>query len=292
MSSSIKPTRWLLVIAVPLGLAVTAIAWTAGTVNSCTSHFTQDTIPASRHKITRDTDKKEPREKDMEKELQQLDNAMEQLDGKFETIDWGKMQREIEMAMKNVQNEINHHQLDIEKIQRQVQESMKNIDFAKIEKEAQESMESVRDNVDLSRIQEDVQESLKNVKEELNSEAFRKSIEAASKIDMSKITHEIENARKEVEENKVNVQHEMENARKEIGKAKDELKSYREMLDAMEKDGLINTKEDYRVEFDEGQLYINHQKQPQDVLNKYRKYFKEDGIKIYKKNGRFNISID
>jgi len=64
------------------------------------------------------------------------------------------------------------------------------------------------------------------------------------------------------------------------------------MLDEMEKDGLINSKEDYDIEYKEGNLYINDQKQPQEVLNKYKEYFKKDNTRIYKKNGGFNISID
>jgi hypothetical protein len=64
------------------------------------------------------------------------------------------------------------------------------------------------------------------------------------------------------------------------------------MLDEMEKEELINRKADYDVDYRDGDLFINGQKQPNDILNRYKGYFKKDNTRIYKKDGRFNIDIN
>jgi len=180
----------------------------------------------------------------------------------------------------------------MEKIKREVAESLKEIDFDKIKEETKLAMQQAEKNIDFKKMQEDIERSVAEAKENLNSEEFKRSIEEASKIDMSQIRRELENAKLEIEKNKVNIKDEMNKAKEEIKNAKEELKAWQQMLDEMEKDGLINTKEDYEIEYKEGNLYINNQKQPQEVQNKYKAYFKKDNTHIYKKNGGFNISID
>ena len=109
---------------------------------------------------------------------------------------------------------------------------------------------------------------------------------------MEEVRKELENVKIEMEKNKVNVKEEMDKAKINIEEAKQELKAYKQLLDGLEKDGLIDTKKDYSIEYKNGELFINGQKQPQEVLNKYKGYFKHDNTKIYKENGRFNIDID
>ena len=72
----------------------------------------------------------------------------------------------------------------------------------------------------------------------------------------------------------------MENAKESIDNAKKELKETKAMFNEMEKDGLIDPKQGFSVEFKEKELYINGTKQPEKVTDKYRKYFKRDHFKI------------
>lgn len=109
---------------------------------------------------------------------------------------------------------------------------------------------------------------------------------------MSQVREELENAKLEIEKNKANMKEEMDKAKEDIKKTKEELKAWQQMLDEMQKDGLINTNADYDIEYKDSGLFINHQKQTKEVLNKYQGYFKKGNTRIYKKNGRFNISID
>jgi phenylalanyl-tRNA synthetase alpha subunit len=153
-------------------------------------------------------------------------------------------------------------------------------------------MQQAEKNIDFKKMQQDIERSILEAKDHLNSDEFKRAIEEASKVDMSQIRKELENAKLEIEKNKVNMKEEMSKAKEDIKKAKEELKAWQQMLDEMEKDGLINTKEDYDIEYKDNELYINHQKQAQEVLNKYKDYFKKDNTRIYKKNGGFNISID
>ena len=84
----------------------------------------------------------------------------------------------------------------------------------------------------------------------------------------------------------------MDKAREHLEKAKEELEGYQEMLEQMESAGLIDKHSDYTIEYDEGELYINHKKQADEVRDRFKKYFSKDGIEIRKKNGRFDINID
>jgi hypothetical protein len=58
----------------------------------------------------------------------------------------------------------------------------------------------------------------------------------------------------------------------------------------MEKDGLLNTKEDYSIRYNDGELFINDKKQPQDVTDKYKKYLPKKNIAIKKEDGKMNIN--
>jgi len=52
------------------------------------------------------------------------------------------------------------------------------------------------------------------------------------------------------------------------------------MFNEMEKDGLINSKEGFTIEYKNKDLYIDGKKQSEKTTGKYRKYFKQDHFKI------------
>lgn len=49
---------------------------------------------------------------------------------------------------------------------------------------------------------------------------------------------------------------------------------------ALEKDGLVNNKKPYKLEIKDGEFYINDKKQPKEVTEKFRKYFRNDNYTI------------
>jgi hypothetical protein len=86
---------------------------------------------------------------------------------------------------------------------------------------------------------------------------------------------------------------EMENAKASIEKAKAEMKEYKSFVDGLEKDGLINKKENYTIQHKNGELIINGKKQPTDVYNKYGTFLKKhDKFTIKKSDDNFNIDND
>lgn len=53
-----------------------------------------------------------------------------------------------------------------------------------------------------------------------------------------------------------------------------------ELTTALGKDGLIDNRKLYNLEIKDGELYINGKKQPKEVSDKYRKYFRNDNYTI------------
>ena len=147
------------------------------------------------------------------------------------------------------------------------------------------------------------------VVEELNNKDWKRELEEAKKFnakefekEMEKVKKELEKTKEEWKNKKIDFREEMENAGKDIEKAKEELKGYQEMIYAMEADGLLNTKEDYRIEYKEGGLTVNGKKLSPEAAEKYKKYFKEtnkskitikkvDG-EMHINNGNSNVHID
>jgi hypothetical protein len=95
--------------------------------------------------------------------------------------------------------------------------------------------------------------------------------------------------KEDLKKQKFDFRKEMDNAKVDIDKAKTEMKGYQEMIYDMEAAGLLNTKEDYTIEYKDGDLFINNKKQPQNVTDKYKKYFKHKTIAIKKQDGQMKI---
>ncbi|NII23456.1 hypothetical protein HB364_00085 [Pseudoflavitalea sp. X16] len=258
---------------------------------------TQDTVPAKRNKVTR-----EAGERDLDKEIRQMDEAKERL----KEVDWDRVKKSIEEAQKNIdfekirlQTELAAKQIDMEKISREVQESLKKIDFEKIQKEVNESLKNAHTYVDAEKIKKELAQARLEVERELKNKDWEKELEAVKKLNseefrkqMDQAKEEMEKARKELDMEKLGLKEKMEDAWVEIGKAKEEFKGYQEMIYSMEKDGLLSTKSDYTIKYKEGDLLINGKKQSQPVLDKYKKYFKKDNVTIRKEDGDMDIDFD
>ena len=82
-------------------------------------------------------------------------------------------------------------------------------------------------------------------------------------------------------------------ARVSIEKAKEELVAYKGFIDGLEKDGLINKKENYTIEFKSGVLTVNGKKQPDSVVKKYQSFLKDrKDFTIKKDADDFDIDND
>lgn len=281
MSKHPRFKYWLMLF-VPLAIAVVAVAW-SGSRNHYQQVYAgqEDTTPVRKNARAyrdRDLEKRGP-----DKELDDLDRRME--------FDFDRMGMEIEKSMKKWEEEMDRHQPDMEKIQDHIRDALKNIDLEQIEKETQRSVQQAMKNIDFTKMNADIEKSMSEVREKINSEDFRKELDAASKLDMDDLRRELDHVRVEVEKNRPLIREQLKRAQEDFRKAKGTLLAYQEMLDDMEADGLINQDGDYSIAYKNGELFVNEQKQPAQTRDKYKEYFKGD-MKIYRKNGRFNINID
>jgi len=149
--------------------------------------------------------------------------------------------------------------------------ALSNINFEEIGKTTRDAV----NNIDWKSIQTDIDKAMRDVHVELKN------------IDMDKIKTEINLAADEVKKAHIDVSiseivnNAMEKAAEGIENAKVEIKRWKDFVNDLDKDGLINKKDGYKLEWkDDGSLYINGKKQPKDVSDKYHKYYKEGGYTI------------
>lgn len=215
-----------------------------------------------------------------------IDKAMKEVAEAMKNFDGEKIRLEIEKAMKEV---------DMAKIQKEVQESMAKVDWGKMQKEVRESMkefdaekvklevERAMKEVDMAKIQKEVQESIAKV----DWEKMKKE------INMEKLNAEMEKVKEEMKDLGPRIEKEMQKARVEIEKAKTELKEYKEFVDGLDKDGLINKKGEYSIKHKDGELTVNGKKVSEQTYTKYRSFLeKHKTFTIKKSNDDFNIDLD
>lgn len=184
---------------------------------------------------------------------------------------------------------------ELENAHLEVEKSVKNVDWKKMETEIQESMKKLE--IDLAKMKVDLEKSLK----EMDAVKIRADIDASlAKIDWNKIEKEMGKV-KEIDFEKIKtdlariqpeIEKSMKQAHESIEKARAELKEYKSFVDNLEKDGLID-KNNYTIQHKNNQLIINGKVQPADVYNKYRTFLEKHGnITIEKSKDNFNIDKD
>lgn len=197
---------------------------------------------------------------------------------------------EINRAMINANHEM--MKLDMNKIQSQLDQSLNRVDMEKIMKDVKSSLKQL----DIEKIMANVRSSLKDMdKDYVNADIEKALVEAhkgiekanseLSNINSEEWQKEMVNVKKELERSKqeirkIDVEKIMQEAKQGVEKAKIEMKLTKEMFNQMEKDGLINTKEGFSIQYQNKELIINGKKQPAEVRDRYLKYLKEDHFKI------------
>lgn len=204
--------------------------------------------------------------------------------------DFDKLTQDLDKTLMEVGVEMK--KIDFDQIQQDVEKALKDVDMNKIMKD----VESAVKNIDLDKIIDDIKSSVKDINwDEKNgeismamSEARKEIVKASAgihNIDRAEIEKAMEQTKKELEKTKlefkkVDMDKIMEEAKKGINKAKEELKLPKAMFNEMEKDGLVDPKQGFSIEYKEKEFYINGTKQSERVTDKYRKYFTEDHFKI------------
>lgn len=187
----------------------------------------------------------------LDEQMRRLDVQMKNLDNQMKNFDLEKYQNKIDEAIKKV---------DVEKITSEINESLQNIDWENINKEIAQTR------ADISKIKmTNVKKQMEQVKVNLQKQ------KAEIKLNTAKINADIEIA--------------MKNARKSIEGVKEELRNMKEFTNALEKDGLIDKSEAFRIEVKNVELYINDKKQSKEVSDKYRQYYKKSDFTIDTNDG-------
>ena len=255
------------------------------------SRFNLDTIPS---KST---------EKDLDKELRQLDQAKKNLE-ELKNKDWEKIHREVEDAIKKLDLEKIHlkieplEKIDIEELRKMIAESLSKIDFDQIEQEMEEAKDDIPE-IDMENIKQELQKARLEVIEQLQKKEWKEEMDEAREInlkelgkEMEKVKVEMTRVKEELKLEKLDMKEVLTKANVEIEQARKELESYQEMIYAMEKDGLLSTHEDYTIKHADGELFINGKKQSEQIANKYKKYFSKDRVVITKQAGDLKIDND
>jgi hypothetical protein len=234
----------------------------------------QDAYTQQEEAVTCDKKDTLPPEKKMTmKQLDELtanlDIEMKNVAEELKKIDLGDIMRQVEKALKEA---------NLDKINIEVEKALKSVDLDAIEKEVKAALKDVQ----WDKMKLEMQQALKDAKTEMSkidTETIKKAMEEASKaLDKAKLEL------KQIDFGKI-----MDNAKEGIDKAKAKLRSIKTMFTEMEKDGLIDTRAGFTVNFKDGDLFINGKKQPQEVTDKYRKYITD--IKDFDDND-FSITID
>jgi len=282
MNSRPFAVKYFLPITMVAFFSIALIAWgdQKQTYQQEAGKAVSDTIPKNKvDKKIRDLDdvidelNKAELKLNMEKVKTELEEAMKK-------IDVQKMKMDMDKAMKEI---------DMDKIKMEMDKAMKDIDMEKIKAE----IEKATKEIDAAKIERDVKESLAKVdweKMKKQMEEAKEQMEEVKKIDMSKVEEDMKKVEKEMKELGPKIEKEMAKAKVEIEKAKEEMKEYKSFVEGLDKDGLINKKENYSIQHKNGELIINGKKQPADVYNKYRSFLeKHKKLNIKKSDEDFNI---
>jgi esterase/lipase len=266
--------RKLPIAALALGVVLATAAFQSKPVK--TKQPTTDTVPERNKKV-----------KDIDDALEELEKSKLEVDRSLKDIDFEKIESEVREATKNlhidaekmkVQIDRAMKEVDAAKIQAHVQQSLKEVDAAKIKVELDKAMKEV----DLEKIKTEIEASVAKV----DWDKINKEMEKVKEIDFQKIETDLKKMRPELEKS-------MKGAQESIEKARKELTGYKSLIDGLDKDGLINKKEAYTIEYKDGQLTINGKKQTAEVVDKYNSFLKgHENFTIKKEENAFNIKND
>jgi hypothetical protein len=311
MNISFRKRHRIIALAI-VGLAsVGLVAWNhEPTYRDADSVYYRDTVPdkiGNREPI-KDYEKSQDRNgggtRDLDRELQKLDDAERTID-KLSQKNWKELSDNIEkeigkIDLEKIGAEVDAAlaKVDMKKINDDVMAALKEVDFDKISQSVSESLAEAKDKIDSEEVRravaeakEEIRKAKLEIKKELNAE-----MEEVKKINKEEIRKAIGDAKAELKKVKEDLKNgkmefktELEDAKLDIRKAREEIKGYQKMIYDMEEDKLLNTTEDYSIEYKDGTLLINGKTQPDAVTSKYKKHFNKNHITIRKHKGEMDI---
>ena len=223
-----------------------------------------DTVPKTQKQV-----------RDLDEALLELDKGEMELSKALREIDSDKIEKEIRQAMKAMD-------VDMAKMKEDIAKAMKEVDAVKINSEMQKALAEVQKElkgIDGEKIKQEIETSLAKV----DMEKIKAELEEVKKIDLTEMKKELENIRPEIEKS-------LTEAKKDIEKARKEITSYKNLVDALDRDGLLKKGENYKIEFSNDELTVNGKKLSVAETKKYSEYLSgKDNFTIQKDKDDLNI---
>ncbi len=252
-------------LALACGIVVTATVAQSNSGNQ--KQAATDTVPAKQKKI-----------KDLDEALAEIDRGEIELQRAMREIDREKIEADVRKAMKNAE-------IDMTKAKAEMEKALKEIDLQKIELDVQKALKEV----DWEKVKKEVNESLSKV----DMEQIKAELQAA-KMEMEKVkTTDFKKMQKELAAIGPEVEKAMKEAKADIEKARKEMTSYRNLVNALDADGHLKKNESYTVAYKKGQLTINGKTLPADKAAKYDEYLAgKKNFTLKKDDNGINIDHD
>lgn len=246
------------------------------------------------------------------------DDINKEVENAMKNVDWTQINKDVDNAMKNI---------DWKQINQDVKESMKNVNVnahanVNINIDTNVIQESVRMGLDAARAaMKDVaipaaQMGIESAKAAMNSQEFKDAMEKGRQ----EAAKAMKESRKQMEFAMATAKAEMKRqrdanfkAREDMSQAREEMRKqreadtkmredmvhakadgqYRELIDKMAADKLIDADKGYKIEKKDGNLYINDVKQSAEVADKYKVYLKNaKKLSILGKEDNLSISVE
>lgn len=221
----------------PLLLVISGLVVTAALAQTSAGKSDKkatDTLPAGHKKI-----------RDLDEALAELDKGEAEMAKALKEVDFQKMEQEIRASLKEI---------DIERIKADVDKSLAGLDVEKMRADLDKALKGL----DIEKMRADVRQSLKDV----DVQKIKTEMRGLKEVDVSGLKEELEKIRPRVEQS-------MKEAKKDIEKVRTEMTSYKNLVNALDKDGLLNKNDDYKVEYKSGELTVNGKKLSAGAVKKY-----------------------
>ncbi len=254
-------------------------------------------------------------------EAQDWDKMSKDIKASFDKIDWKKIENDMRKAMKDVKFDSsfqfnynnNFDKFRDTSIRRQMEElrarasemHARNLDRSRVAHEKNLARTRALQEENVARARRMQEENIARIKElQARNMALASARQQRNAERMKRMQEEHAARARALQVNEERVQQlreehmakaaalrekAMKQAEEHRAKAEADQKKYRRLLDGMEADKLIDRDSDYRIEKKEGALFINGQKQPDDVLKKYEQFLKNDNVTIRGNKNSLNI---
>lgn len=246
------------------------------------------------------------------------DEVNKEVENAMKNIDWSQLNKDVAQAMKGI---------DWDQMNKGVEQAMKGVDWREVNKQVKASRGTVNvyPNVDVKIDTDDIQASVRmgldaakaaikdvaipaaqmgieSARAAMNSQEFKDAMEKARQETLKAM----QESKKQMQESKKQMQLAMANAKAEMKKQRIAESKYREdmahtsgdgqykeMIDKMAADKLIDASKGYKIEKKDGDLYINDVKQSATVADRYKSYLKAARkLSIIGKENNLNISVE